>query len=57
MLAIYAGFKLIPSMIMEEFDAEEFIREHTREALERLKLEGIEPTMTAEEVLKLTRGE
>ena len=57
MLAMYAGFELIPSMTMEEFDAEKFIREHTREALERLKLEGVEPTMTAEEVLKLTRGE
>jgi hypothetical protein len=55
MLAIYAGFDVIPSMIMEEFDAEEFIRDHTRQALERLKQLGIEPTMTAEEVLKLTR--
>ena len=43
-------------MIIAEFDAEVFIRDHTREALERLKREGIEPTMTAEEVLKLTRG-
>ena len=56
MLAVYAGFEVIPSMIMEEFDAEEFIRDHTRQALERLKRQGIEPTMTAEEVLKLTRG-
>jgi hypothetical protein len=56
MLAIYAGFEVISSMMMEQFDAEEFIRDHTREALERLKREGIEPTMTAEEVLKLTRG-
>ncbi len=56
MLAIYAGFEVIPSMIMEEFDADEFIRDHTRQALERLKREGIEPTMTADEVLKLTRG-
>ena len=56
MLAIYAGFDVISSMIMEEFDAEEFIRDHTRQALERLKRQGIEPTMTAEEVLKLTRG-
>ena len=43
-------------MMMEAFDAEEFIRDHTRKALERLKREGLEPTMTAEEVLKLTRG-
>lgn len=56
MLAIYAGFELIPSMLMDEFDAEEFIRKRTRETLELLKREGIEPTMTAEEVLKLTRG-
>ncbi len=56
MLAIYAGFEVMPSMIMDEFDAEEFIRDHTRQALERLKRQGIEPTMTAEEVLQLTRG-
>ncbi len=56
MLAIYAGFDWIPSMLMDEFDAEKYIRERTRETLERLKREGIEPTMTAEEVLKLTRG-
>ena len=56
MLAKYAGFEVISSMMMEAFDAEEFIRDHTRKALERLKREGLEPTMTAEEVLKLTRG-
>ncbi|WP_127079671.1 hypothetical protein [Rhodomicrobium lacus] len=57
MLAIYAGFQVISSIDLDEFDADKFIREHTREALERLKQEGIEPTMSAEELLKLTRGE
>lgn len=56
MLAIYAGFEVISNMLMEEFDADEFIRDHTRAALDRLRQEGIEPTMTAEEVLSLTRG-
>ncbi|BCH24113.1 hypothetical protein [Mesorhizobium sp. L-8-3] len=55
MLAIYAGFDVIGSMLMDEFDADEFIRDHTRAALDRLKREGIQPTMTTEEVLKLTR--
>jgi hypothetical protein len=57
MLATYAGFDIVNSMVMEEFDADDFIRDHTRIALERLKSQGLEPTMSAEDVLKLTRGE
>lgn len=57
MLAAYAGFEVITSMLMEEFDADDFIRDQTRTALDRLKAQGIRPTMSAAEVFKLTRGE
>lgn len=57
MLATYAGFELLSSMAMEEFDADDFIRDSARAALDRLKAQGIQPTMSAEELLKLTRGE
>ena len=57
MLATYAGFDIISSMMMEEFDADDFIRDQTRIALDRLKAQGIRPTMSAAEVFKLTRGE
>jgi hypothetical protein len=56
MLAHYAGFEIISSMEMEDFDPAAFVRERTRAALIRLKAEGIEPTMSAEEVLRMTRG-
>jgi hypothetical protein len=55
MLATYAGFDVISALAMEEFDAEAFIRERTQAALASLREQGIEPTMTAEEVLRLTR--
>lgn len=56
MLAVEAGFELLSSMAMDEFDADDFIRESARAALDRLKAQGIQPTMSAEELLKLTRG-
>ncbi len=56
MLATYAGFDIISSMEMEDFDPIAFVRERTRAALNRLKADGIEPTMSAEEVLRITRG-
>ncbi|HEX8165324.1 MAG TPA: hypothetical protein VF601_05985 [Beijerinckiaceae bacterium] len=55
MLATYAGFDVISALAMEEFDPEVFIRERTQAALASLREQGIEPTMTAEEVLRLTR--
>lgn len=57
MLATYAGFEILSSTAMEEFNANAFIRDRTRIALDHLKLLGIEPTMSAEDLLKLTRGE
>lgn len=55
MLAMHAGFEVLPSLAMVDFDPELFVRERTRVALERLKAKGVKPTMTAEEVLRLTR--
>jgi hypothetical protein len=57
MLATYAGFDLLSSMAIDEFDADDFIRGSARAALDRLKAQGIRPTMSAEDLLKLTRGE
>ena len=55
MLATYAGFDVIPSLAMEDFDPEAFVLERTRRALKHLRSQGVKPTMTAEEVLRLTR--
>jgi hypothetical protein len=55
MLAHYAGFEIIPSLEMEDFDPVAFVRERTRVALDRLKADGIKPTMSAEEILRMTR--
>ncbi len=57
MLATYApGFEVIGALAMENFDAAAFVRERTRAALERLQREGIEPSMTTVQLLRLTRG-
>lgn len=55
MLAMYAGFEVVPSLVMENFDPEAFVRQRTRAALESLRRKGVKPTMSAEEVLRLTR--
>lgn len=55
MLARYAGFDDISPDELESFDIDEFIRNKTRAALEHLKEQDIRPTMTAEEILRLTR--
>lgn len=54
-LAKYAGFSVIDADEMAQFDPLEFIREHTARALAELEQSGIEPTMTAEELMKITR--
>ena len=56
MLAIYAGFEVMTSLQAAEFDPDRFIRERTRAALKDLQDRGIKPSMSAEEVLRLTRG-
>jgi hypothetical protein len=57
MLARYiAGFEVIGPDEMEHFDLEEFIRTRTQSALEQLRERNIRPTMTAEELMRITRG-
>ena len=55
MLAKYAGFEDLSPDELEEFDLEEFVKRRTAEALEALRERNIKPTMTAEELLKITR--
>ena len=56
MLAKDAGFEIIDADELANFDLEKFVRDHTRAALRTLKEQGIRPTMTATELLKMTRG-
>ena len=56
MLAKEAGFDIIDADELLNFNLEEFVRRHTREALRRLQDQKIEPTMTGSELMKLTRG-
>ncbi|HTK35588.1 MAG TPA: hypothetical protein VL358_09940 [Caulobacteraceae bacterium] len=55
MLATYAGFEVIDAEELESFDAEDFIRRHTQLALEKLRDQQVQPTLTAEELMKITR--
>ena len=57
MLARYLGFDEIPYDELENFDVERFVREHTARALARLRETGVRPTMTADQLQKITRGE
>lgn len=54
-LARYAGFEVIDADELESFDAAEFVRRHTRQALEYLQRNKVEPLMSADELEKLTR--
>lgn len=55
MLARYYGFDVIDLQELSEFDPIEFVRSHTREALDKLKSKGVAPTLSNEELRKLTR--
>jgi hypothetical protein len=55
MLAVYAGFEVVYPDELENFDAAEFVRRHTKTALDNLQTHNIKPTMTAGELRKLTR--
>jgi hypothetical protein len=55
MLAKYAGFEVIGPDELENFDIEDFIRTHTKTTLDRLKDRGITPTISIEELMKITR--
>lgn len=54
-LALYAGFEDISPDELTNFDPVEWVRTHTRRALDRIRARGIKPTMTSEELLKITR--
>lgn len=57
MLAFYlAGFVSLDLDELDTLDVDEFIQERTKDALAQLKAAGVSPTMSAEELLKLTRG-
>lgn len=55
MLAKYAGFVVLDADELAQFDPQEFIRRQTQNALEHLKQRQIEPNMSAEELMKITR--
>ena len=55
MLAKYAGFEVIEADEIADFDPQEFIRRQTQSALARLQERQIEPNMSAEDLMKLTR--
>ncbi|WP_452004616.1 hypothetical protein [Azospirillum largimobile] len=54
-LARAAGFDIVRAMDLEDFGADEYIKEKTREAAERMLAENTSPIMSAEELEKLTR--
>ena len=55
MLAKYAGFEVIDADELEVFDLQDFIRLHTQQALTRLRQGNVTPTMSVEELMRLTR--
>jgi hypothetical protein len=57
MLAFYcAGFVSLDVDDLDQMDLDEFIRRRTREAIKKLEEAGVAPTMSAEDLMKLTRG-
>lgn len=58
MLAKYVGFETLELEDLEDledFDISDFIKRHTKKALDELRDKKITPTMSAEDLLKLTR--
>lgn len=55
MLAKYVGFELVDLEQVEAFDTEDFIRNQTQNALNVLRASKVLPTMSAEDLMKLTR--
>ncbi len=56
MLARYAGFEVLDADELAAFDVEEFVRDRTRRALANLQAENVQPTMSADELMRITRG-
>lgn len=55
MLAKYAGFDVIDADELKAFDLQGFIRAHAQRALTALNEANIAPTMSVEELMRLTR--
>jgi hypothetical protein len=55
MLAKSAGFDVINADELESFDPVDFVRRHTRQALEYLKSRNVRPRISAEDLRKITR--
>jgi hypothetical protein len=56
MLAMYAGFKVLTLEELENFDIDDFIRRNTQDAIDALYREQIRPTLSAEQLMRMTRG-
>ena len=56
MLAKEAGFDVLSAMELKEFDEGQYVRRKVREALANLREAGVEPTMSIEDLMRLTRG-
>lgn len=57
MLAQLAGFVTIDLQSFEELDFTDLVRRNLDSALSKLRAQGVQPTMSAEELMKLVRGE
>lgn len=57
MLAQLAGFFTIDLHSFEEIEFTDLVRRNLEAALGRLRAQGVQPTMSAEELMKLVRGE
>ncbi|WP_347138841.1 hypothetical protein [Paracoccus sp. SSK6] len=55
-LAYLAGFQVITPDELENFDALEFVKQRSNWALAAIEADGIEPTMSIEELLTMTRA-
>ena len=52
-----AGFEELDADELENWNVMDYVRKKTRAALQHLKARNIRPTMTAEELIKITRAE
>jgi hypothetical protein len=55
LLAKHAGFDFLLPDDLEQFDVDIFIRRKASEAIGKLKEKDIHPTMTADELMRMTR--
>lgn len=56
-LAQLAGFLTFPLDQVDDESLMEIIRSHLASALDKLKADGVKPTMTAEQLMRMMRGE